>query len=424
MKFEPIGKYVSLSQGMVVNKGTAHLFSDIKDDKHSHPLLRIVDFESGNHANYSKYVSNEVPAKVIIDETAILFTRVTCQCFRGFRGVFHNNLFRVELTSNELIDDYLYVVLQSDYVKKQALRFVSSSVVPDLTHDLFKSIIIPIPDIEEQKKIAKVILDINRKISLNEALCSELDEMLDSVYKYWFLQYDYPDKYGKPYKASGGQMVWNDDLKKEIPQNWTVKKLGDLFSDQRGISYNTKAIEAPDGVPMINLASFSPDGTYKVDGIKTFSGEYSHEKVLKPYDLVICNTQQTAIDFKKDIIGKALLVPDIFDGNEIVSSHHVTTLKVYNEPLKFYLSRMFNMDYFHKFISGYTNGTNILGLLFDGVKQCKVAVPDDNTAKRFADISQKFESRKSKIIMENQELTSLRDLILPVLLNGQASIGK
>ena len=143
MKYERLEKYVSLSQGLVVNNSTADLFSDNQDEEHPYPLLRIVDFENGNKTSYSKYVSKDVPQKNIIDKNAILFTRVTCQCFRGFSGVFHNNLFRVELISDEITEDYLYVMLQSDYVRKQALLFTSSSVVPDLSHDKFKSIMIP-----------------------------------------------------------------------------------------------------------------------------------------------------------------------------------------------------------------------------------------------------------------------------------------
>ena len=65
---------------------------------------------------------------------------------------------------------------------------------------------------------------------------------------------------------------------------------------------------------MINLASFNVDGSYKDAGLKSYNGNYTQEKILKPFDLVLCNTQQTAIEFSKDIIGKAFLIPDIFDG--------------------------------------------------------------------------------------------------------------
>ena len=173
--------------------------------------------------------------------------------------------------------------------------------------------------------------------------------------------------------------------------------LGNLFTSNRGISYNSKTIEG-NGVPMINLASFNIDGSYKEEGIKVYSGDYSAEKVVKPFDLLMCNTQQTAIDYKKDIIGKAFLVPDIFD-RDIVTSHHVTTIQVKKDNMKYFLHRLFNTDYFHKYAAGFTNGTNILD--------------------KFARLMLDIEMKKSKILKENQELISLRDFLLPLLMNGQ-----
>lgn len=198
---------------------------------------------------------------------------------------------------------------------------------------------------------------------------------------------------------------------------WRVDLLGNLFSTNRGISYNSKTIEG-NGIPMINLASFNVDGSYKESGIKTYSGQYTTDKVVRPFDLLMCNTQQTAIDYKKDIIGKSFLVPDIFNG-DIVTSHHVTTIQVKKDNIKFFLHRLFNTDYFHKYVAGFTNGTNILGLIFSGVEKYRLAVPDDVVLDIFAELMLDIEKKKSKIIKENRELVSLRDFLLPLLMNGQ-----
>ena len=230
-------------------------------------------------------------------------------------------------------------------------RLCDSSVVPSLNRNFVYPIKVPFYDnIADQQKIAAVLSSLDDKIALNNRINAKLEQMAKRLYDYWFVQFDFPNADGKPYKSTGGKMVWNEELKREIPEGWEVKKLGELFTTNRGVSYSTKTITGDIGIPMINLASFSPDGSYKIDGIKTYTGEYTEEKVLKPFDLVMCNTQQTAIDFSKDIIGKALLVPDIFEG-DITSSHHVNTLKVHNEKLKFYLYRLFNTDYFHAYIS-------------------------------------------------------------------------
>ncbi len=297
--------------------------------------------------------------------------------------------------------------------------YITGSAQPKLNQENLASIQLQLPNINRQNKVAQILSCIDNKIEINNKINSELEAMEKVIYNYWFLQFEFPNEQGRPYKSSGGKMVWNEELKREIPVGWKVKKIGETFSSSRGISYNSKNL-GEKGVPMINLASFKPGGGYKIEGIKKFTGDYDEDKCLKAYDLVICNTQQTAIDYSKDIIGNAFLIPDIFE-SDIVSSHHVTTIKVKNENIKYYLCSLFNTKHFHRYIAGFTNGTNILGLLFNGVENYKSEIPDEKTLERYSIFCRDIEKRKSQIIKENHELTSLRDFLLPLLMNGQVS---
>ena len=243
--------------------------------------------------------------------------------------------------------------------------------------------------------------------------------MAKQLYDYWFVQFDFPNEEGKPYKSSGGAMVWNEKLKHQIPEGWEVKQLRDIIETNRGISYNTSSISGG-GVPMINLASFNVDGSYKDAGLKSYNGNYTQEKILKPFDLVLCNTQQTAIEFSKDIIGKAFLIPDIFDG-DIVSSHHINTIKT-EEVLKPYLAYLSNTYHFHKYATGCCSGTNILGLDYNSFSQYKLEIPPKYLLKEFRDFIIDIGKRKSLIIKENKLLTKQRNELLPLLMNGQASV--
>ena len=313
---------------------------------------------------------------------------------------------------------YIYYLLKS----KNFAKLCDSSVVPSLN----RNFVYPIKTLfeenkDKQQKIAAVLSALYDKIALNRRMNAKLEQMAKRLYDHWFVQFDFPNADGKPYKSSGGKMEYNEVLKREIPAGWKVKKLGTLFTTNRGVSYSTKTITGDKGIPMINLASFSPDGSYKIDGIKIYTGEYTNEKVLKPFDLVMCNTQQTAIDFSKDIIGKALLVPDIFEG-DITSSHHVNTLNVHDEKLKFYLYRLFNTDYFHAYISHFASGTNIMGLDFAGVENYSAVIPSEEILSKFADFTLNIEKKKSEIIRENKKLISLRDRLLPLLMNGQVEV--
>lgn len=323
--------------------------------------------------------------------------------------------------NNEVDLRYFYYCLTNqpflDMLQRKAENRIGS--FPQITFDLLSEYAFPVPSLSEQEKIANIIFSLDHKIELNKQINDNLEEMAKQLYDYWFVQFDFPNEEGMPYKSSGGEMVWNEKLKREIPKGWEVKHLGDIIETNRGISYNTSSISGG-GVPMINLASFNVNGTYKDAGIKTYNGSYTKEKVLKPFDLVLCNTQQTAIDFSKDIIGKAFLVPDVFEG-DIVSSHHINTIKT-EDYYKAYIAYLSNTSHFHKYAAGCCSGTNILGLDFNSFSQYKIEIPPVYLLEEFQKLIIDIVKRESVIIKENKTLTKLRDELLPLLMNGQASV--
>ena len=312
---------------------------------------------------------------------------------------------------------YVYYLLST--MKSYFQKIAGSTTTPILPKSVFEEIEIHLPGMKKQKDVVSILYALDRKIELNKQINDNLEAMAKQLYDYWFVQFDFPNEEGMPYKSSGGEMVWNEKLKREIPKGWEVKHLGDIIETNRGISYNTSSISGG-GVPMINLASFNVNGTYKDAGIKTYNGLYTKEKVLKPFDLVLCNTQQTAIDFSKDIIGKAFLVPDVFEG-DIVSSHHINTIKT-EDYYKAYIAYLSNTSHFHKYAAGCCSGTNILGLDFNSFSQYKMEIPPVYLLEEFQKIIIDIVKRESVIIKENKTLTKLRDELLPLLMNGQATV--
>ena len=338
------------------------------------------------------------------------------------KAIYHYHIWKV-VPNPDLIDkDYLFYLLGQ--MTDQWLKAVHGSTMVHITKEIMENNVVVVPkDVSVQRSIALQLKQIDEKIVNNTAICSDLEAMAKLLYDYWFVQFDFPDENGRPYKSSGGKMVWNEELKREIPAGWEVSRIGDIISTERGISYGTQNIRTGEGVPMLNLATFMPGGgDYKADGLKHFLGDYPKNKVLNPYDLIMCNTQQTAIKFETDIIGRAMLVPDIFDG-DVVFSHHVNVIRTQDENMKYYLLFLFNSDYYHKYISGFTNGTNILGLSFNGVEDYLTEIPNDKLLNQFGERVLEVERKKSLIFLENQQLASLRDFLLPMLMNGQVKIG-
>jgi len=403
----------------------------LQEIPNGHPYIRILDMYQGRILNISgemQYAREEywdIIKNYIVKKEDVILAIVGNTL--GMVSVIGDTLDGANLTENcckfnDLDTDkvrklFLYYSLIAPLNQKNIQKFKVGSSQPKLPIYNINQLLVPKWSVDIQDKIVSILSAIDSKIENNNKINAELESMAKTIYDYWFLQFEFPNADGKPYKSSGGKMVWDEELKREIPENWRIDLLGNLFTSNRGISYNSKTIEG-NGVPMINLASFNIDGSYKEEGIKVYSGEYSAEKVVKPFDLLMCNTQQTAIDYKKDIIGKSFLVPDIFDG-DIVSSHHVTTIQVKKDNMKYFLHRLFNTAYFHKYAAGFTNGTNILGLIFSGIERYKLEIPDDTVLDKFAKLMLDIEMKKSKIIKVNQELISLRDFLLPLLMNGQ-----
>lgn len=324
---------------------------------------------------------------------------------------------------DERLNYYINALLSKTYWKQyvDGCKKGTTTVIALYKEDI-ENIPIPVPPENTFNFIVNFEKKILASIDNNLSICSDLESMAKLIYDYWFIQFDFPDANGRPYKSSGGKMVWSKDLKREIPEGWEVTKLKNIFETERGISYNTANIETGKGIPMLNLATFRPGGgEYKSEGLKHFLGDCPKSKLLKPYDLIMCNTQQTSIKFETDIIGRAMLVPDIFE-NEITFSHHVNVIRTKNDDMKFFLLYLFNSDYFHKYIAGFTNGTNILGLSFNGVEDFITAIPSNELLSKFAKIIQPVFEKKSCIFKENQDLDSLRDFLLPMLMNGQVKV--
>lgn len=296
-------------------------------------------------------------------------------------------------------------------------RYNSGSAQPSLNRNYIYPIPIHVPQPHEQKQISDVLWKIDSKISLNNRINAELEAMAKTIYYYWFVQFDFPNKNGKPYKASGGKMVWSEELKREVPEGWEVISLGNRIDVQRGISYASSDLNER-GIPMISLNSFNLNGTYKPDGLKYFSGKYSSKGTTNSGDLLIAATDVTR---NADIIGKAILVPNYYR-DELVYSMDVAKIIPKSGMTSSYLLMLFNSEHYHNYIKHFASGTLVLHLNIDGVRWYKTEIPDSSLLKKFHDLYTPIATRVSATQMENQKLTELRDWLLPMLMNGQIKI--
>ena len=406
MKLRCLGDFVELRQGLAINKGSAHLVSNIQDITYCYPLLRIADMMD---SNFSKFVSKDVNSSVIANPQDIIYTR-TGQiglAFRGMQGVVHNNSFIVSLKTDELEKDYLYTVLNSNFVKKQANSQAKNSVQPDLTHTMFKSIVIPVPDSrEEQNRISKIINNINQKIQTNNQINQELEAMAKTLYDYWFVQFDFPDQNGNPYKSSGGKMLYHPELKREIPEGWGVEKLSSILEIGRETINPMKTPK--EEFKYYSIPEYDVSGSFSYELGETIkSNKFLVEKSdllvskLNPwFNRVVYNLEESAISSTEFIVWKTI-----------------------NRFEKNFLYQVATSEGFIEYCTRFATGTSNSHKRVSPDIMVSFQIPFEKTyIQKFGEITDSIRTQVLQNNEQNQELIQLRDWLLPMLMNGQVKV--
>ena len=316
---------------------------------------------------------------------------------------------------SKLDNKYAYYLLSSPLIKRQLGAAAQQTKIRHTSPDKIKDCEAWLPSLEYQKKAGELLDFINNKIKNNNKINAELESMAKTIYDYWFLQFEFPNEEGKPYKSSGGKMVWNEELKREIPEGWEVSQLKDKYSIERGLSYTSKDIESGVGVPMINLACIDINRNYRDGELKYHNGNVPDSAKLNSEDLLVACTDLTR---NADIVGSPILTPN--DDKTYTYSMDIAKLvpdeRYFN---KFYLYMALRTDFYHNYIKKWASGTNVLHLNLEGISWYNTWIPPMGIQNKFAPIVEDIHKKKCEILLENQELASLRDFLLPMLMNGQ-----
>jgi type I restriction enzyme S subunit len=343
--------------------------------------------------------------------------------------VISQSQFRVSL-KRDLVDPiYFTYYFHTDEGQKRLLSFKSHVGVPALAQATtnFRLLEFPLIPLIEQQKIAKVLSDLDSKIELNNKINAELEAMAKTLYDYWFVQFDFPDSNGKPYKTSGGKMVWNEELKREIPDGWEVKLFSEWINNDKSGDWGK---EQPEGnytekVYCIRGADINGlNGTGELKSPERYVLEKNLHKTLDPADLIVeisggSPTQSTG---RLAFITEGTLAR--FDA-PIICSNFCKAVTLKNKKLLYNFVYHWKSIYDAGVLFGYEGKTSgIKNLLFDSFVSSHFTVaPEESTANKFFDFMEPIQAKKQKNLKENKELASLRDWLLPMLMNDQVSVG-
>ncbi|MBE7652485.1 restriction endonuclease subunit S [Tenacibaculum finnmarkense] len=334
---------------------------------------------------------------------------------RGSVSILKNETTTNQACCNIFIDEekadfeFVYYNIKTQY---NNLRNLSSGVRKNLNSRDIKNFEILLPNLQIQKSIAKVLSDLDSKIEINNKINAALEAMAKTLYDYWFVQFDFPDKNGKPYKSSEGKMIFNEELKREIPVGWEVKKLINLCTRiGDGLHGTPKYVEKSDycfinGNNLKNGFISTDNDTKKVSAqeYEKHFIELNNNSILLSINGTLGNL--AIYNNEKVMLGK--------------SSAYINC----KENHRTYCYEYLNQSHMKKVFWNIATGSTIKNLGLESIKKLKILEPNNNLIEQFDELTKSIENKRINIFKQNQKLSELRDWLLPMLMNGQVRVGE
>ena len=317
-----------------------------------------------------------------------------------------NNHAHIVRANNENDTDYLFYKLNSI----SFLPYITGSAQPKLNKENLLNIPLYIHEKAEQKNISRVLSELDQKIILNNQINEELEAMAKTLYDYWFVQFDFPDENGKPYKSSGGKMVYNDQLKREIPEGWGVEKVSEIAKTGSGGTPKSTTDEyySNGTIPWINSGELNKSIIISTTNyITEFGLENSSAKLFPADSILIAMYGATA--------GKVS-----FLAFESSTNQAICAVTLDDNRLKYYF-KFFIEDLYSHLVT-LSSGSARDNLSQDMIKNLLMINPNDRVIETFFVLVDSYFLQITNNLKQNQELTQLRDWLLPMLMNGQVRV--
>ena len=404
---EIYGGYAFKSKDFGVGENFVVKIKDIKPP--------IMDVENADKVDVSKYSTQKLEKfKVFPDDIVIAMTGATIGKVgrnKSGRTVFLNQrVAKINPNFKEDLDFIYYCISNTVFLEYVLNNVDSKSAQANISHFGIGNFEINWYDRETRQKIAKVLTCLDDKIFINNQINQELEAMAKTLYDYWFVQFDFPDQNGKPYKSSGGKMVYNQDLKREIPEGWGVAKVEDIAqTGSGGTPKSTNVSYYSNGeIPWINSGELEQTVITSTSNFITEEGlNNSSAKLFPSGTILVAMYGATA--------GKVSFLTFEASTNQAICAIMLTDIR-----MRYYLKNV--IEDLYQYLVKLSTGSARDNLSQDMIKNIKVVIPSNDILDRFYDFSNNIIKEITKKQQENEQLTQLRDWLLPMLMNGQVKV--
>lgn len=315
---------------------------------------------------------------------------------------------------------YLNAFMHSAYIQKYFENSASGSGQRyTLSLETIEGMPLLLPSIEKQIIIGELFSSLDRKIALNRAINRNLEALAKQLYDYWFVQFDFPDENGRPYKSSGGKMVWNEDIQMSIPYGWNVCRLSDFIGKNNTGDWGT---DEPSGNSIEIGCIRGADILSLNDLPKRYIKSNKVEKLLTEWDVVIEVSGGSPVQ----ATGRsAYITPGVIErnGGNISCSNfcHAFSFKDYRDSAYFFY--VWNMFYDNGIMFNYEGKTSgIKNFMTDVFLANKWINAPKTLIVKFYNVIKEIYAKMDANISENNSLTKQRDELLPLLMNGQVGV--
>lgn len=332
----------------------------------------------------------------------------------GVRACLGRRMSLLRFNKDKAVPEYvLYAYLSPAFQQTIKANTITGATVDRISLNELPSFAIRIPPLEEQKRVAKLLGNIDKKIELNSRINSEMEAMAKTLYDYWFVQFDFPDANGKPYKTSGGKMVYNTILKREIPVGWvhgTLDNLGQI------VGGSTPSTSNPENFTSDGTAWITPNDLSNNQGYKFISrgAQDVSEAGIKGASL------------KKHPAGTVLLSSRAPIGYMAIAINEVTT----NQGFKSFIpTKGYSTEYVYysvkrciPIIEQHASGSTFKEISGSVLKEINIILPEKTVTNKFTKTVTNIFLQQENLELENKQLIKLRDWLLPMLMNGQVTV--
>lgn len=295
--------------------------------------------------------------------------------------------------------------------------YLTGTVQPKLSRRNLEQIRLNLPDKNTQDKIGNFILKLSNKLQVNQKIIANLEELSQTLFKRWFVDFEFPNEDGNPYKSSGGEMI--DSELGEIPRGWEVNELGTYVDIIKGLSYKgaflDKEHERSDSFPLLSISNFNFIAGFKGNKTKYYFGDYKERHLVNSGDILIAATDLTQ---DRKILGAPAIVPNL--NKTMIFSLDVFKITETTIP-KYVLYFLLQSAKYREFVEGSATGTTVIRIAKNIILKVPIVI-DKDISLNFDNLIKPYMEKIEHLSQENKKLTELRDTLLPKLMSGEIEI--